>query len=339
MTLLLRLRKKLSEGIRHRVTLLGAMVLALLLSSGLLAFTTSQNAFFLLFSLLLAAVMVSSFLNRLMLAGLRAELEMPPHPMASEFIPVCLILSNHKSWLASFALEIKTPQGRSLHLPVLPAGARFTGSFHHIWFLRGKPAALEFTLETRFPFGFSIRRTKLRVEVPGVIYPDMREQPGFAEVLEELVRRQTAARFGGNEEFSHLREYVAGDAARQIAWGASARRQVFEAPLVRVNMGEERAGLRIRLDLGTPYLESMVRLAAYLVWELQYKNLEFVFLVGGEEFAVGRAADAYTVLKYLATVMADPKAPIPHEPAVFLLSRRAGWLFSTGANAQRHGFL
>jgi uncharacterized protein (DUF58 family) len=333
MTLLLRLRQRISEGFRHRVTLLGAMVLALLLSTGMLAFTTAQNAFFLLFSLLLASVMVSSFVNRLMLAGLTAEIELPPHAAAGNPLHVRFRLRNNKSWLASFALEVIAPQGSRFHLPLLSARGASSSAFSFQWPSRGRQAPMDFHLETRFPFGFSIRRAKVRVNVPGELYPPLTELPGHREVLEEILKRQRAERLSGAEEFSHLRGYQAGDAARQIAWAASARLAALEAPLVRVNTGESGAGLRIRLDLATPHFEAAVQLAAYLVWELQHRNEEFVFLSGHQEFPVLGPLDAYTVLKHLANVAADPSAAIPHDHAVYVLTYRPGFLPAPGAIA------
>ncbi len=326
MTLLLRLRQRIAQGIRHRVTLLGAMMLALLLASGMLAFTTSQNAFFLLFSLLLASILISSFINRLMLAGLTAEIEVPPHSMAGRELEVKLILRNGKSWLPSFALEAKLPTGASLHVPMLQARGAVALTFPQRWLVRGKPDPLTLDLQTRFPFGFSIRRTRIRVPVAQALYPSVDAEPGFDEVLKSLLRHTRRDSFAGSEEFSHLRNYIPGDPARHIAWSASARLPEFAQPLVRAHQSESGDRLRLRLDLHPYLFEQSVKLAAYLVWELQYENQEFVFYSGADTFPVLATLDSYTVLKHLALVEPDATAPIPDDASAFLISCRLGAL-------------
>jgi uncharacterized protein (DUF58 family) len=322
MTLLLRLRQRIAQGIRHRVTLLGAMILALLLASGMLAFTTSQNAFFLLFSLLLASILISSFINRLMLAGLSVEAELPPHSMAGREVDVRLYFRNAKSWLPSFALEAKLPSGLALHMPMIPARGASPQSFPYRWLARGKPDPILVDLQTRFPFGFSIRRTRIRVPVLQALYPAVDETSGFAVVLTEVLRLARRDSFAGADEFSHLRQYAPGDAARQIAWSASARLPDFASPLVRVHQAESGNRFRLRLDQAPFLFEDSVRLAAYLVWELQYRNLDFVFLSGAETFPVLSTLDSYTVLKHLALVQPDASAHHPEDASSFLISCR-----------------
>lgn len=334
MTLLLRLRQRIAQGIRHRVTLLGAMILALLFASGMLAFTTSQNAFFLLFSLLLASILISSFINRLMLAGLTAEMELPPHAMATRELNVKLILRNSKAWLPSFALEVKLPTGASLHVPILQAKSTIALSFPYRWLSRGKPDPLTVDLQTRFPFGFSIRRTRIRIPITQALYPCVDGEPGFESTLKQLLRHTRRDSFSGAEEFSHLRLYVPGDPARNIAWSASARLPEFSEPLVRAHQSESGDRLRLRLDLHPYLFEQSVKLAAYLVWELQYKNQEFVFLSGASTFPVLATLDSYTVLKHLALVEPDAAAPIPDDASAFLISCRMGAGASPGPNPE-----
>lgn len=335
MTLLLRLRQRIAQGIRHRVTLLGAMILALLLASGMLAFTTSQNAFFLLFSLLLASILISSFINRLMLAGLTAEIELPPHAMAHRELDLKLILRNGKSWLPSFALEAKLPNGSSLHVPMLQASSSVALSFPHRWLQRGKPDPLTVDLQTRFPFGFSIRRTRIRIPIAQALYPPVDAENGFADVYKLLLRQTRHQSFAGSEEFSHLRPYVPGDPARHIAWSASARLPEFSAPLVRAHHSSSGDRLRLRLDLHPYLFEQSVKLAAYLVWELQYNNHEFVFFSGPDTFPVLSTLDSYTVLKHLALVEPDASATIPDEVSAFLISCRLG-LASAASPVSQH---
>jgi uncharacterized protein (DUF58 family) len=317
-----RLRARIAEGIRHRATPLGVMVLTLLLSSGVLAVATSQNVFFLLLSLLLAAILISSLVNRLMLAGLEIRLQPPPHAMEGRPLRCALLVENRKAWLASFALEVAAPNAVRFHIPCLRAGETLALALEMNWKARGLPPPVVLDVSTRFPFGFSARRTRVSLQITEPLYPSIDPAPGFAEFLhrlDEMARATTAAAL----EVSHLRELRPGDAQRDLAWRQSARSlALLGRPLVKQRTGAEGGALRLLLDQGTNDFERTVRLAAYVVWELHYKNTNFVLAWENEEFAIGDRADAYTVLKALAVVQAMPAVALPNDPSYLLLSDR-----------------
>ena len=316
-----RLRRRWKEGIHHKVTSLGAMMLALLFASGMLALMTTQNVFFLLFSLLLGSSLISSFVNRLMLAGLVVKLEAPEHVVAGEEAACRVIVENKKRWLASFALELLVPVGKRFYFPCVEASGKSEVGLEVVWLRRGVPEAMVVELSTRFPFGFSVRRTRLTVRVSEAVYPSIREQPGFAAVLRELEAKIPGVAGVLDPEFHQLRSYAEGDDWRRIAWGKSARSgELFVKQMQ--SAGEGR--LRVWLDLGSPRFEQLVEMTAYVVWELQYKNAKFVFGSEGMEMEVQSRADAYNILRFLATVEASGAEVPAHDSNTHILSFRAG---------------
>ena len=325
-----RLRRRWREGIRHKVTPLGAMMVALLLASGILALTTTQNVFFLLFSLLLGSSLISSFVNRLTLAGLVVKLELPEHPVAGEEAECRVMVENRKRWLASFALELVVPVGRRFYFPCVEGEGMAAVELDVVWLKRGVPEAMAVELSTRFPFGFSVRRTRLAVRVHEAIYPSMREQPGFAAVLKNLEEKILGLAGLVEPEFHQLRTYAEGDDWRRIAWGKSARSgELFVKQMQ--SAGEGR--LRVWLDLGSPQFERLVELAAYVVWELQYKGAKFVFGSEGFEMEVQSRHDGYNILRFLATVAPGAAEVLPHDCNTHLLSFRAGTLPGAGKDS------
>jgi uncharacterized protein (DUF58 family) len=318
-----RLKERWHEGIRHKVTPLGAMMVVLLLTSGILAFSTTQNVFFLLFSLLLASILISSFVNRLMLAGLELRLDLPEHPIAGEPLPCRLIVDNGKSWLASFALEIIAPVGRRFYLPCVTPKSSASIAVDVVWSKRGIPDPVIVEISTRFPFGFSIRRTRVAVPINRSIYPSMREKPGFAVILGELQNRSAGLAQANQTEFNQLREYVSGDDIRRIAWSKSASATNW---LVREMTGGGDQKLQLWFDTASPEPERLIELAAYLVWELQYKKNDFVFSALDRHFEVRDASEAYNVLRLLAELAPQASELPPHDSPVFVLSLRPGYL-------------
>ncbi len=323
-----RIRDRWYEGIRHTVTPLGAMLVVLLLVSGLLAFATSQNVFFLLFSLLMSSILISSFVNRLMLAGLEMKFELPEHSMAGEPVSATLVIENQKRWLASFALEIVGPDARRIYVPCIEGGKSAAVPVDLLWAKRGMPEPLVLMLATRFPFGFSMRKTRVAVRVDRSLYPSIRGKVGFADIFREIEGRANGLLSSSEAEFSHLREYVAGDDWRRIAWGQSARGNGWIVKEVKAG-GEGR--LRLWLDPNSPDFELLIELAAYVVWELQYTNTKFIFASTDFEIEVLERREAYTILRRLAEIV-PATADVPkHDPSLYILSFRPGYLLSPGA--------
>jgi uncharacterized protein (DUF58 family) len=294
-----KLEARWREGIRHKVTPLGAMMLALLFTSGILAFTTTQNVFFLLFSLLMTSILISSFINRLMLAGLQIRLDLPEHAMAGDPVACVLEIENSKSWLPSFALELVAPVGRRFAVPIVPASGSAKVPVEVVWARRGVPDPVIVELSTRFPFGFSVRRTRVAVRVNAALYPSIREQAGFREELEQV--RKLAAMAGGvvDPEFNQLRPYREGDDWRMIAWGKSARGMDW---LVKETKASGEGHIRLALHRGASNFERSVELAAFLVWELQFLGLRFEFDCNGAIHLVTARMEAYEILAWLAGV-------------------------------------
>lgn len=333
-----RLRRRWREGILHKVTPLGAMMVALLLASGILALTTTQNVFFLLFSLLFGSSLISSFVNRLMLAGLVVKLELSEHPVAGENAECRLVVENKKRWLSSFALEAIVPVGRRFYFPIVGAAGRAVVDLDVVWFKRGIPEAMIVELSTRFPFGFSIRRTLLTLRVSEAVYPSIREQAGFASVLKNLEEMMLEVAGVVEPEFHQLRSYAHGDDWRRIAWGKSAQGgELFVKQMKSSGTGR----LRVWLDLGSPQFERLVELTAYVVWELQHKGAKFVFGSDGMEMDVQSRHEAYTILRFLATVAPSAVEVPPDDSNTHILSFRTGALPGPGEDSsgtnQRHG--
>lgn len=292
-----RIRERWQEGIRHRVTPLGAMILALLFASGILAFTTLQNVFFLLFSLLLGSILISSFVNRLMLAGLELRLDLPSHAMAGESVSATLFIHNTKTGLPSFALEILAPVNRRFYIPIVQSRGTSQLPVEVVWNHRGQPEPILVELSTRFPFGFSVRRTRVSVPVRGLLYPSIRPKPGFREELDRLVRLTQAAQRAGSEEPDQLRDYQPGDSWRQLAMRPSARAGRW---IVRTAQSAVEGALAFTIDPAAADFESTVNLAAYIVWELHAQQITFDLHLPDHIYRVDSPTAAYAALNALA---------------------------------------
>ena len=188
---------------------------------------------------------------------------------------------------------------------------------------RGVHRLQEPHLLTRFPFGFFIKgaRTKETREV--LVYPQLLPRE---ELLWEQAHGDESARSrphkGRGEEIFAVREYLPGDASRDIHWRSTAKRA---QPIVKEY---ERPGVKkvhIVLDTSVPekatasdlaQFEQRVSRAASLAYHLLMKQDFLVGLTVGAEVIPAQTGDAHLhrILRALALVAprhGDWRQPVP----------------------------
>ena len=80
------------------------------------------------------------------------------------------------------------------------------------------------TLQTRFPLGLFLAWSHVELDVACLVYPEP-EPPGVPLPAPSGEQGEGSVSAVGNEDFSGLRGYHAGDSPRRIAWKADARGQ------------------------------------------------------------------------------------------------------------------
>ena len=126
--LLAKFQAAIHRRVRYRITGGGILYFIALLLVGFASFLTSNNLLFLMFSAMLAILLVSGFLSRLMLSGLELELLLPEHVWARTPSPARVRLRNLKRITPSFSLELTGQRGRPFKLAANPDGARVLSS-------------------------------------------------------------------------------------------------------------------------------------------------------------------------------------------------------------------
>lgn len=124
--LLAKFHAAIHRRVRYRITGGGILYFIALVLVGFASFLTANNLLFLMFSAMLAILLVSGFLSRLMLSGLELELLLPEHVWARTPSPARVRLRNLKRITPSFSLEL-TGQRASLSNspPILTAPVYF----------------------------------------------------------------------------------------------------------------------------------------------------------------------------------------------------------------------
>lgn len=327
------------------LTFLGVgFVLAALLVAGAAAYS-GNNLIYLVLSAMLGALLVSGFVSKLALAGLHLRLALPDHIFARQPVLARISVKNLKRWIPSLSVRLSAGRGRrkgesrgldmeSTYFPVLAPGADVSAAIEASFARRGRYRDEGVLLETRFPFGFSVRRTRLNLSEPVVVYPSVEAGPESERIVAELERRGQGRAPGDSHDLYRVRPALDGDEARMIHWKASARgaglwvREFSREDHLRIRLAFDR---RVRESDDAEAFEERVALCAAVVWKLFELGAEIT--LASDEKSLGcrpHSPEVYEVMRYLGTVESttDAGARPKDEPGDATAEQAAVHLFS-----------
>lgn len=352
----------------YRPTLTGALYVltSLLLAIG--AINGQNNLLFWAFGLAVAGLLVSGVISGASLMGVRATRRADARAVAGGFIELSYELFNHNRVLPCVGVnltELGAPAGRSglvahpsdAFSTIVSIGARQSATVHaRIPALaRGRLELGDFEAWSLFPFGVMRKSVRFHATARVLVRPRplLIPREAFEAVLREglgmISARHAVAGVRGGEEYFSLREYVQGDAARDIAWKRSA---IAEAPLVKVYMPRRtsRVWLSLALPGETPEeSEKIISAAAGLVELAAERRIEIGLWAPGARSdgrdvmirpAMGSAAYGL-VLDALAELVVPSRHAAHSIPAATgdrVISVHAGAGGGAGIDAREHRF-
>jgi uncharacterized protein (DUF58 family) len=264
---------------------------------------------------MLATLLVSGFLSRLMLSGLELELLLPEHVWARTATPARVRLRNLKRFTPSFALELIGQRSNMadappiltapVYFPMVPGRTTVETSVEVSFPRRGRHKENVFLIATRFPFGFLRKTTVLSLLRETIVYPALEPFPGAPEVLDRAVSGETEiAVRGRGEDFYRIRPYEPGDNSRHIDWKSSAH---TGSPHIREFSRDEKGVVEVFLDRRTEAgnsqsFEAAVERCAFLISHLGSGENHLLFSAQGFTNTAAEEEEFYVILKYLALV-------------------------------------
>ncbi len=310
-----RWRRRLSDQVQQRVTKLGFAYTGLTIAVGVAAFLSANNLLFLILAALLSTLLVSGFVSRLGLAGLKVDLLLPEHLAARVPATARVRLENRKRLLPSFSLRLEGTASSgfqdAIFFPVLPPRQTMEEPVTVCFPRRGQYREDSLRFLTRFPFGFTERRVDVEIERDVIVYPSILPRPGFETILGRLDGEILARRPGRGEDFHRIRPYEFSDSVRRVDWKSTAHTGRLQ---VREYVQTERPEVEILLDLGVPadqweWLEEAVECGAFLAWSLSEQKTPFRFKTQRCNLVWPAEATVYDILRFLALV--EPRGHLP----------------------------
>ena len=314
------------RGHRVRMTMPGAVLVALALGVGLAAYNSANNILFITLSLLLSCLVLSGVLSWMNLAGVQWRFVTEPPMRAGLAHDVVLEIRNAKRVLPTYGVwfEVRsTSLAKAERLDLrerLDAG----GEAALDWLVKPSRRGVEtLSLEavgSLFPFGFLRKTFPVRLTREMVVWPAAVEYRRFPAALWERAQPGRAlARAGGGAELHSLRRYAQGDPHRSIHWKATARLRKLMVTR-RAAEGEDGYSLWLQTPAEVwtrpEQFELLCGLAATLAEDLfRAGRLGFVAINDEPPVAVRRVAELEAFLDRVALVAPVEPAGVTREGA------------------------
>jgi uncharacterized protein (DUF58 family) len=340
-------RGRVKRRANLRFTREGRYLVAITLGVGFAAINTGNNLLYLFLGMLLSMIIVSGVLSEQTLRGLRVTRQIPRQVHAGRPFLTGITLGNDKRRLPSFSVQVEDlvegrPAAKKCYFLKVPAGARQQTSYRTEFSRRGRYRYEALQLGTRFPFAFFIKTRQVAAPAELLVLPRLLPLGHLPLEAQALLGALSRPRRGDGREFHGLRDYRAGDDARDIHWKRSAREarlvlREYEAEGSRrvvVLLNDQRPATPADPEALEKELDDCVDLAASLLVHFAERGFTAELRLSEARLPVhpdGRGLQvALRRLALLEFIEADTPLPAP--------SRRDGhWLLVTHRRAARPG--
>lgn len=306
-----------------RPTRAGWAFFALTLGVGFGALSSGNNLLYLVFSLMLAFLVLSGVLSESALRSLEVRRRLPRELFSGAGCTLAVEIRNRSPWVPAFAIAVEdllqprkdvqsfTPLGRMFALRVGPSSTELR-AYRLVPPQRGPLRLAGFRISTRFPFGLFAKATIVEAPETVLVYPGLDERASLHSLrLGAGEDRSERVRPGSGSDVVGLRPFVPGDSLRRVHWRATLRRG---APVVL--QSEEPQGAEAAVYLATrgpaagARFEHSVRRAAGQIVQLLAAGARVSLRTDAAWIPPDHGAQQRTrLLSFLARVAPEPELP------------------------------
>lgn len=284
----------------------GVLFLAALALTGAGAFYSGNNLVFLVFAAMMALLLVSGFISRLVLSGLELELLLPEHVSARMPAAARVRIRNLKWMTPSFSIELAGAILTSpVYFPMIGGRSAIEVPVVVVFPERGRQGENLFSISTRFPFGFLRKSTRVTLRRETIVYPAIEARGGREGLLDSIAGEVETNRRGDGRDFYRIRPYEPQESARHVDWKSTAHAgglQVREFTRDEPGTVEVFFDARVKPGALRQRFEDLVEDCAFVVWGLADRDVRVWFRSGDFVVAVPEEGEVYDLLRFLAEV-------------------------------------
>ena len=264
-----------------RLTRIGSTFVIFTIVIGFAALNTGNNALYIALTFLLGALLLSGIASKGGLKHLDIEMTTVDQAWAGRPAAAVIRVTNRsRIWNVRDVVIVSDDLNPAVVIDVIPRRSQISVNASFLFRRRGVIELKRVDLYTRYPFGFFLKKRRVRIHSELVVFPrlllDDRSQERFREVEGE---QTTASRPGTGTEIHSFRDYVRGDSLRQVYWKKSAS---IGRWIIKQTEADAARAVHIVID---PFkapgstdddFESMVSESATFIYHALRRNLEVV---------------------------------------------------------------
>jgi uncharacterized protein (DUF58 family) len=344
--------------VEYEFTREGAFFLLIIGLIAIAALNTGNNLLFIILASLLAAILVSGILSRIVLSQIDLEFVLPEHVFAEQPVSSRLTVNNLKWIFPSFSLTVAAQEAdrkrrkknlglqprqiltEPVYVPYIPHRSSVTQHVELTFPRRGRYTQKGFRISSKFPFGFLRKSHEVPTRQEILVLPNIQPTEEFYEILPLIGSEIESLSKGRGHDLYAIRDYQEGDSARHVDWKATAKAQAVK---VREFTREDERRLLLVLDTCLPHsdphlqaqFEKAVTFCACLAWHFYEIGAQMQFRTEGFETPMLPAREIiYPTLEALALIQARGEVSVPTLLSEIASAPRA---FKIILTAQPHG--
>jgi uncharacterized protein (DUF58 family) len=207
-----------------RLTRVGTAYLIFTLVIGFAALNTGNNALYIGLTFMLGCLLLSGIASKGGLKHLEVSAGEISEAWAGEPAEAVLrVVNRSKIWNVRDVVITAPDLAQPALIPLLTRGSTLDLPASFLFRKRGRVELKTLDLYTRYPFGFFLKKRRVRIHSEVIVYPRLLPE----QIARDRFRPATgdtssANRPGAGTEIHSFREYVRGDSLRHVYWKKSA---------------------------------------------------------------------------------------------------------------------
>jgi uncharacterized protein (DUF58 family) len=288
-----------------RMTRIGTAYLLSTIVMAVAALNTGNNALYIAVSFMLGCLLLSGIASKSGLKHLDLRIEQIDEAWAGRPATGVLRIRNRsRIWNVRDVVLVSDDLAEPVYVPIVPKKSETTVAAPFLFNRRGVAEVNAIDSYTRYPFGFVLKKRRLRVKSEVVVFPRLLDSDATRERFRAVAGdAATVNRPGPGSELHSFREYVPGDSMRHVYWKKSAslgrwimkQTEIDAAQSVRVAVDPHKPRRVSRDDF-----ESMISAAATFIRDALERGFDVVLSLPRVEVHVRENQSGTPIFRALA---------------------------------------
>lgn len=303
-----------------RLTKVGTAYIVSTIVLAIAAVNTGNNALYIGVSFMLGCLLLSGIASKGGLKHLDLEILGIDEAWAGRIAEGHLRICNRsRIWSVRDVLLVSDTLARAVYVPVIPRRSEIRVDTPFLFQRRGLAHVGTLDSYTRYPFGFVLKKRRLRVSSDVVVLPHILEDDVARERFAPVAGEQHSAnRMGLGSEIFAFREFTHGDSLRHVHWKKSASLGRW---IMKQTAADASRSVHVVVD---PYkaphatdeqFEEMITAAATFIYHASRRGLDVTLSLPRTTARARESESAIPLLRALAVL--EPT----HEPVAQFLDR------------------